>query len=61
MLHRTGQKENWTDLSLLGQEPTFNYIYSYFYTFTCKSVFFGIITSKWCKLYSRFDGYDGGM
>ena len=24
MLHRKGQKENWTDLSLLGQEPTFN-------------------------------------
>ena len=23
MLHRKGQKENWTDLSLLGQEPTF--------------------------------------
>ena len=23
MLHRKGQKENWTDLSLLGQEPIF--------------------------------------
>ena len=23
MLHRKGQKENWTDLSSLGQEPTF--------------------------------------
>ena len=24
MLHRKGQKIFWTDLSLLGQEPTFN-------------------------------------
>ena len=24
MLHRKGQKKYWTDLSLLGQEPTFN-------------------------------------
>ena len=23
MLHRKGKKENWADLSLLGQEPTF--------------------------------------
>ena len=23
MLHRKGQKENWTDLSFLGQEHTF--------------------------------------
>ena len=23
MIHRKGKKNNWTDLSLLGQEPTF--------------------------------------
>ena len=29
MLHRKGQKRYWTDLSLLGQEPTFNELPGY--------------------------------
>ena len=34
MLHRKGQNENWTDLSLLGQGPTFMLI-----RFKCVNVF----------------------